>query len=104
MKRFFKILIFLFILLILIFIISTLSIFYLNKKVSYLSSEKDVSKNNISNNSNTEFSENTINSDSQTVILPVVKDTSISMSVIGDIMCHNTQFKDAYLLYLESTR
>lgn len=96
MKRFFKILIFLFILLILIFIISTLSIFYLNKKVSYLSSEKDVSKNNISNNSNTEFSENTINSDSQTVILPVVKDTSISMSVIGDIMCHNTQFKDAY--------
>ena len=24
------------------------------------------------------------------------KDTTIKMSVIGDIMCHNTQFKDAF--------
>ena len=29
-------------------------------------------------------------------ILIDVSDTKISMSVIGDIMCHNTQYKDAY--------
>ena len=29
-------------------------------------------------------------------ILIDVSDTTISMSVIGDIMCHNSQYKDAY--------
>ena len=54
-------------------------------------------KNNYnSNNVNISNSENIINNESKTVILQTPEDKSFSMSVIGDIMCHNTQFKDAY--------
>lgn len=93
MKTFLKILVFLLVLFILLF---SFSILYLNKKISSLSLENNYFQNNISNNFNTSNLENILNSDSQTVILQTPKDTSFSMSVIGDIMCHNTQFKDAY--------
>lgn len=92
MKTFFKILLFFTIFLILIFIAISLSIFYLNT-----TSQSLILKNNYnSNNVNISNSENIINNESKTVILQTPEDKSFSMSVIGDIMCHNTQFKDAY--------
>ena len=92
MKTFFKILLFFIIFLIFIFIAISLSIFYLNT-----TSQSLILKNNYnSNNVNISNSENIINNESKTVILQTPEDKSFSMSVIGDIMCHNTQFKDAY--------
>jgi len=45
-------------------------------------------------------SENTINQENyeteETLIVTQKEDQHFSMSVIGDIMCHNTQYKDAY--------
>lgn len=92
MKTFFKILLFFIIFLIFIFIAISLSIFYLNT-----TSQSLILKNNYnSNNVNISNSENIINNESKTVILQTPEDKSFSMSVIGDIMCYNTQFKDAY--------
>ena len=45
--------------------------------------------------------ENTINLEDTVpeppVIEPPKEDTHLTMSVIGDIMCHNSQYKDAYV-------
>jgi len=40
--------------------------------------------------------ENMSDLDDQPVQAPVIEDKYFSMSVIGDIMCHNSQYKDAY--------
>lgn len=48
-------------------------------------------------------SENSIPVSSETPIEePVPEDTNITMSVIGDIMCHDTQYKDAYVSSTDS--
>ena len=41
--------------------------------------------------------ENTINLEAQPIVEPPKEDTHLTMSVIGDIMCHNSQYKDAYI-------
>ena len=46
------------------------------------------------NNSDSNDNSQPNNSAMQT---PIKEDTHITMSVIGDIMCHNTQYKDAYV-------
>ena len=46
--------------------------------------------------SNTTKIENNIDESSTVVILENKEDIKVNMSVIGDIMCHNSQYKDAY--------
>lgn len=41
--------------------------------------------------------ENTINLEAPPIVEPPKEDTHFTMSVIGDIMCHNSQYKDAYI-------
>lgn len=50
------------------------------------------STNNTENTANIENGETT-----EPVVIPKKEDTHFSMSVIGDIMCHNSQYKDAYV-------
>lgn len=53
----------------------------------------------INNKSNNNSEENTINTSADNSKEPekeIPKDTTITMSVIGDIMCHDGQYKDAY--------
>lgn len=56
-------------------------------------------KNNILKNSENNLKQNTdatqVSSDNVKDSEPI-KDTTITMSVIGDIMCHDSQYKDAY--------
>ena len=40
--------------------------------------------------------ENDLNVDNSETVEPVKEDVNIKMTVIGDIMCHNSQYKDAY--------
>ena len=86
------------VLLIFIFILVIASVFFIN---SFLSNQSQ-NKNSISQ---TEFPQNSVdnstlqkNQETRTIIAKsiVPEDISITFSVIGDIMCHNTQFKDAY--------
>ena len=44
----------------------------------------------------TNASENDLNVDNSETVEPVKEDVNIKMTVIGDIMCHNSQYKDAY--------
>ena len=61
-------------------------IFIINKINHKKSNDKTVETNTIPTSSdNSAESEN-----------PIPKDTTITMSVIGDIMCHDVQYKDAY--------
>lgn len=100
-------------LLFLIFIISSLilGIFIItnhfnNKKnnISKINIENNIS--NISNTSNTSIilkNSNSLHLSSTNITRPTIiaksiipADISVTISAIGDIMCHNTQFKDAY--------
>ena len=54
--------------------------------------EKNIVNENVENNEITETKEESI-----VVELPEKEDTHISLSVIGDIMCHNSQYIDAYV-------
>ena len=51
---------------------------------------KGFTKENISNSNNSET-----NNESQSTIAPI-KDTTINLVAIGDVMCHSTNFKGAY--------
>lgn len=42
-------------------------------------------------------SDNIQNTETESPVIPMPEDIHFSMSVIGDIMCHNTQYKDAYV-------
>lgn len=95
-KLIIKIIFILFLLIILIFVLSIIN-FFLNtntiRQTKYI--------NNISIIDNTNLNTSHDENDSEYVILEnnpttIQDDISISMCVIGDIMCHNTQFKDAY--------
>lgn len=89
-----KILLLFTIILITIFIVS-LTIYLINKYLIPDNFEvSNLSSYTINETSNFQ---NTINNvKSQTVILSDSKNSSFNITAIGDIMCHNTQFKDAY--------
>ena len=44
----------------------------------------------------TNASENDLTTENNETVAPVKEDINIKMTVIGDIMCHNSQYKDAY--------
>lgn len=96
-KRTFVFFIIIFILLLLILGFFSLkllnNIFYKNEKISY---KKQVSELLNTLPQNITISETEIEEPITVILPPEKEDISISISVIGDIMCHNTQFKDAY--------
>lgn len=70
------------ILLIIIIILITFSVFLFQKIHSSISTSASTQLGNTSSDNNISNAE--------------LKDTTIKLSVIGDIMCHNTQYRDAY--------
>lgn len=58
--------------------------------------------NKISNVNNEQLSVNKNSNDSQVVENKVVEPISFSLSAIGDIMCHNSQYMDAYVSSTDS--
>lgn len=86
--------IFLIIFIFLLLIIGTFSFILLN---NIISKNENISYDNIILPDKSEI--NNIEPEEKEaieVILPNKKDITVSMTAIGDIMCHNTQFKDAY--------
>ena len=86
------------ILVIILIFITALSIFYMHSE-----SPKPVTENTISQNApiqnnfvNLETIKEKSTSTPKTIQAIIPTDTSITLAVTGDIMCHNTQFKDAF--------
>ena len=62
--------------------------------IMYFKPFSEISNTENLSSSGQPFIENISNTFSNQVIIP--NDKTITISVVGDIMCHNTQFKDAY--------
>lgn len=90
-KDSFKRIIYIIIVLILIFFMNLFTNQSFHHESISLNNSKD--SNIINNNINYE---NTVSTSSDDVIDTNTKDTTINLSIVGDIMCHNTQYIDAY--------